>query len=60
MRKLVLSIGLALSALSLGALPGDLQALLAAVDATRNAFDEAVISARATQIQDGKESGSAD
>ncbi|HEX9150341.1 MAG TPA: outer membrane lipoprotein-sorting protein [Thermoanaerobaculia bacterium] len=60
MRKLVLSIGLALSALYLGALPGDLQALLAAVDATRNAFDEAVISARATQIQDGKESDSAD
>jgi Outer membrane lipoprotein-sorting protein len=38
----------------------DLQGLLAAVDATRNAFDEAIISARATQIVDGKESGSAD
>lgn len=38
----------------------DLQPLLAAVDATRNAFDEAVISARATQVVDGKEGGSAD
>jgi Outer membrane lipoprotein-sorting protein len=38
----------------------DLPGLLAAVDATRNAFDEAIISARATQIVDGKESGSAD
>jgi hypothetical protein len=38
----------------------DVQSLLAAVDATRNAFDEAIISARATQVVDGKESGSAD
>lgn len=38
----------------------DLSSLLAAVDATRNAFDEAIISARATQIVGGKESGSAD
>ena len=38
----------------------DLPGLLAAVDATRNAFDEAIISARATQIVDGKESGRAD
>jgi Outer membrane lipoprotein-sorting protein len=38
----------------------DLHSLLAAVDATRNAFDEAIISARATQVVDGKESGSAD
>jgi hypothetical protein len=38
----------------------DLQGLLAAVDATRNAFDEAVITARATQIVGGKETGSAD
>lgn len=38
----------------------DLQSLLAAVDATRNAFDEAVITARATQIVGGKETGSAD
>jgi hypothetical protein len=34
--------------------------LLAAVDATRNAFEEAIISARATQVVDGKEMGSAD
>jgi outer membrane lipoprotein-sorting protein len=38
----------------------DLQSLLATVDATRNAFDEAVITARATQIVGGKETGSAD
>lgn len=38
----------------------DLQSLLIAVDATRNAFDEAVITARATQIVGGKETGSAD
>jgi outer membrane lipoprotein-sorting protein len=39
---------------------GDLASLLAAVDATRNAFDEAVISARATQVVGGKEGTSAD
>jgi hypothetical protein len=39
---------------------GDLTALLVAVDATRNAFEEAVISARATQIVGGKEASSAD
>ncbi|HEX9287087.1 MAG TPA: outer membrane lipoprotein-sorting protein [Thermoanaerobaculia bacterium] len=38
---------------------GDVQGLLEAVDATRNAFDEAIISARATQVMDGKETGSA-
>ena len=52
--------------LALGATPahaqssGDLTSLLAAVDATRNAFDEAVITARATQIVGGKAMGSAD
>jgi outer membrane lipoprotein-sorting protein len=54
---------LALAVLLLVALPlaaDDLSSLLAAVDATRNAFDEAIISARATQIVGGKESGSAD
>ena len=39
---------------------GDLTSLLAAVDATRNAFDEAVITARATQVVGGKATGSAD
>jgi outer membrane lipoprotein-sorting protein len=38
----------------------DLAGLLAAVDATRNAFEEAVISARATQVVDGKDTSSAD
>ena len=56
---LVISIGLAVFAAAAGG-ESDLQALLAAVDATRNAFDEAVISARATQILDGRETGSAD
>jgi outer membrane lipoprotein-sorting protein len=59
MRKIALALALGLLALPAGA-QTDLQALLAAVDATRNAFDEAVISARATQVVDGKESGSAD
>lgn len=36
------------------------QAWLEAVDATRNAFTEAVISARATQLSEGKAAGSAD
>jgi hypothetical protein len=45
---------------SLAQSSSDVQSLLAAVDATRNAFDEAIISARATQIVDGKETGSAD
>jgi outer membrane lipoprotein-sorting protein len=57
MRRIALALGLL--ALPAGA-QKDLQALLAAVDATRNAFDEAIISARATQVVDGKESGSAD
>ena len=40
--------------------PADVQALLAAVDATRNVFEEAIITARATQVVDGKETGHAD
>jgi len=44
----------------LGQSSGDLTVLLAAVDATRNAFDEAVITARATQVVGGKATGSAD
>ncbi|HEY6066330.1 MAG TPA: outer membrane lipoprotein-sorting protein [Thermoanaerobaculia bacterium] len=59
MKRLVFPLVLGLLAQSAGA-QRDLPALLAAVDATRNAFDEAVISARATQIVDGKESGRAD
>jgi outer membrane lipoprotein-sorting protein len=59
MRKIALAFALGLLAL-LASAQADLQALLAAVDATRNAFDEAIISARATQVVDGKESGSAD
>ena len=57
MREIALALGLLASPAGTQA---DLQALLAAVDATRNAFDEAIISARATQVVDGKESGSAD
>ena len=60
-KKAVLFVVLALAAVP--ALPqgsGDLASLLAAVDATRNAFDEAIISARATQVVDGKEAGGAD
>ncbi len=40
--------------------PSDVQALVAAVDATRNVFEEAIITARATQVVDGKETGRAD
>lgn len=59
-KKLALSIGLVMVAFDLMGQAHDLQSLLAAVDATRNAFEEAVISARATQVVDGKEGGSAD
>ena len=54
---------LALALVAVPALPqssGDLTSLLAAVDATRNAFEEAVISARATQVVGGKQASSAD
>lgn len=44
----------------LGQSPSEVQALLAAVDATRNVFEEAIITARATQVVDGKETGHAD
>jgi len=50
----------AVPALALAQTSGDLTPLLAAVDATRNAFEEAVISARATQVVDGKDASSAD
>lgn len=43
-----------------GPSPSDVAALVAAVDATRNVFEEAIITARATQVVDGKETGSAD
>ena len=43
-----------------GQTPTDVAALVKAVDATRNVFEEAVITARATQIVDGKETGRAD
>src|ERR1700693_4846414 len=38
----------------------DVQSWLQATDATRNAFEEAVITARASQVVDGKVTGSAD
>src|SRR5215468_4242424 len=40
--------------------PAELQKWLADVDLTRNAFPEAVIRARATQVEDGKETGSSE
>ncbi len=43
-----------------GQTPTDVAALVKAVDATRNVFEEAVITARATQLVDGKETGRAD
>ncbi|MEO8349798.1 MAG: outer membrane lipoprotein-sorting protein [Acidobacteriota bacterium] len=43
-----------------GQTPSEVQSLLAAVDATRNVFEEAIITARATQVVDGKETSHAD
>jgi hypothetical protein len=43
-----------------GQSPSDVQSLVAAVDATRNVFEEAIITARATQMVDGKPTGTAD
>jgi hypothetical protein len=40
--------------------PADLQKWLADADSARNAFDEVVIRARATQVSDGQERGSAE
>ena len=57
MRALALAIVLAVTAAS--AAP-DIQQWLKATDATRNAFEEAVITARASQVVDGKVTGSAD
>ncbi len=55
------SLGFALAAAALSAqVSPNVQSLLAAVDATRNAFEEVIISARATQVVDGKEQGGAD
>ncbi len=42
------------------ATPSDIQKWLERVDATRSVFDEAVISARASEVVDGKVTGSAD
>ena len=48
-----------LLAVVLAAAP-DIESWLKEADATRNAFDEAVITARASQVTDGKVTGSAD
>lgn len=50
---------IALMLLGPGASP-DVQSWLQAADATRNAFEEAVITARASQVADGKVTGSTD
>ena len=50
----------ALAAAAPAAAAPDLQQWLQAADATRNAFEEAVITARASQVVDGKVTGSAD
>jgi hypothetical protein len=57
MRNLTLLFGLMLVGPSA---PPDIQQWLQIADATRNAFDEAVITARASQVVDGKVTGSAD
>ncbi len=61
MKRVALLLALALvAAPALAQSSGDLTGLLAAVDATRNAFEEAVITARATQVSGGKAATSAD
>jgi hypothetical protein len=57
MKVMLLLLGMLL--LRAGGSP-DVQEWLKAADATRNAFEEAVITARASQVVDGKETGSAD
>jgi hypothetical protein len=57
MRAAVLLVAAALAATPT---PAELQKWLADVDATRNAFPEAVIRARATQVLEGREQGSAE
>jgi hypothetical protein len=57
MKVTLLLLGMVL--LKAGASP-DVQSWLQTADATRNAFDEAVITARASQVVDGKVTGSAD
>lgn len=55
------ALSLLLAALVVGTpTPADLQRWLADADSTRNAFEEAVIRARATQVSDGLERGSAE
>ena len=61
----LLVVGAALAAARLGASaaepsPAEVASWLKAVDDARNAFGEAVISARATQLEGGKPTGSAD
>ena len=52
--------GILAAALAAEPSASDVQAWLAAVDSARNAFGEAKIRARATQVEDGKTAGSAD
>ncbi len=54
------SAALLAGALLTAASPPEIQKWLERVDATRNAFEEAVISARASEVVDGKVTGSAD
>jgi outer membrane lipoprotein-sorting protein len=60
MRKVASALLLALSVAASSAQTPDIHQWLANVDAARNAFEEAVITARATQIESGKVVGTAD
>jgi len=61
MRKFFLAaVGFAVALASEAATPPEVQEWLERVDATRNAFAEAVLSARASQLVNGRVSGSAD
>jgi Outer membrane lipoprotein-sorting protein len=58
--SLLVALCLASALAALGASPSEVQKWLEGVDATRNAFAEAIVSARASHVTSGKEGGSAD
>jgi len=59
-RGAALAVSVLLGRVSLAEAPGEVQSWLADVDRARNAFTEALITARASEVTDGKVTGSAD
>jgi hypothetical protein len=60
LRAAVVAILLAAARLAIGQTPAEVQQWLKAVDDARSAFDEAKLTARASQVEGGKVTGSAD